>query len=119
MLPDGSGRHGGCRAKHRRSLRTSRHRADAHVLTVEELQPLREWSCLEHGAELGGKRFLSVWIELRRGELGPLDQLAEPREELWLERSHGQVASVGCRVDPVAGKSAREEARQRIATEAV
>ena len=103
----------------RRSLRQSRDRADADVLAVEELQPLGERPCLEDGAELGGERVLSVRIELARGELGPLDQLAEPCEELRLERPDRQVPSVGGRVDPVAGKTAREEAWERIAAQPV
>ena len=107
------------RAEHRRSLRARRDRADAHVLAVEELQPLGERPCLEHGAELGGERVLSIWVELARGELGPLDQLAQPREELRLERPHRQMPSVGGRVDPVAGEAAGEEARERITAQPV
>lgn len=119
MLPDGSGRHGGGRAKHRRSLRTSRDRANAHVFAVEELQPLGERPCLEHGGQLGSERVLTIRIELARGELGPSDQLAQPPEELGLERPHRQMPGVGGRVDPVAGKAAREEARERIAAQPV
>ena len=55
----------------------------------------------------------------RCGELGAFDQLAQPLEELRLERADGQVPGVGGRVDPVAGKPAGEEAWQRIAAEAV
>ena len=62
---------------------------------------------------------LSLGIELARGELGPLDQLAQPREELRLERPDRQVPSVCGRVDPVAGEAAREEARERITAQPV
>ena len=55
----------------------------------------------------------------RCGELGPLDQLAEPREELRLERPDRQMPSVGGRVDPVAGEAAGEKARERIAAQPV
>ena len=119
MLPDGSGRHGRCLAERGRSLRQGGDRADADVLAVEELEPLGERPCREDGAELGGERVLSVGVELARGELGTFDQLAQPHEELRLERPNGQLPGVGRRVDPVAGKPAREEARERIAAEAV
>ena len=119
MLPDGSGRHGHCLAERRRSLRQGGDRADADVLAVEELKPLGERPCLEDGAELGGERVLSVGVELARGELGAFDHRAQPLEELRLERPNGQVPGVGSRVDPVAGKPAREETWERIAAEAV
>ena len=99
--------------------RERRDRADADVLVVEELQPLGERPCLEHGAELGGERVLSIWIELGCRELRPLDQLAQPREELRLERPHRQMPIVGRPVDPVAGKAAGEEARERITAQPV
>ena len=55
----------------------------------------------------------------RSASSGPADQLAEPEEELRLERADGQLAPVGGRVDPVAGEAAGQEARERIAAEPV
>ena len=103
----------------RRSLRKRRDRADADVLAVEELQPLGERPRLEDGGELGCELLLPLGIELASGELGPLDQLAQPPEELRLERPDRQVPSVCGRVDPVAGEAAREEARERITAQPV
>ena len=52
-------------------------------------------------------------------QLGALDQLAEPEEELRLERADREVTPVGGLVDAVAGEAAGEKARQRVAAEPV
>ena len=52
-------------------------------------------------------------------ELGSAEELAEPREELRLERADGQMASVRCRVGAVAREPAGEHPRHRLSAEAV
>ena len=61
---------GVARAERRRSLRERRDRADAHVLAVEELQPLGERPCREDGAELGGERVLPFGSNWRAASSG-------------------------------------------------
>ena len=61
----------------------------------------------------------AVRVEVPLRELGPADHLAEPEEELGLERSDREPAAVRGLVDPVAGEAAREEARERVAVESV
>ena len=97
MLPDGSGRHGLCPPERGRSLRERRDRPDAHVLALEELQPLDKRLCREDGFEVGGERVLTVRLELACGELGPIDQLAEPRKNFG-----SSAPTVRCRASAVA-----------------
>ena len=52
-------------------------------------------------------------------EVGPLEQLAQPAEELRLEGTHREVAAVGGLVDAVAGEAAREEPLDRLPVEAM
>ena len=54
--------------------------------------------------ELRGERFLVV-VVLPICELGPVEELAQPREELRLERADRELAAVGGRVDAVAGEA--------------
>ena len=68
--------------------------------------------------QLVGECFL-VGVELALRELGTSDQLAQPAEERRLERRDGQPLFVGGRVDPVARKSAGEQAWHRLAREPV
>ena len=101
-----------------RGLGSRRNGPDAGVLAVEQLEPLRERPRGERRLELRGEIILSVG-ELPLGEVGPADQLTGPREELRLERAERQVASVGCRVDPVARKRAGQRPRARLLAEPV
>ena len=102
-----------------RALGERGHRPDADVLAVEELQPVVERAGGERRRELRAELLLRLGVEVALRELRAADHLAEPDEELRLERADGEPAAVGGRVDPVAGEAAREEARQRIAAEPV
>ena len=119
MLADPCRRPAGGRAELLGRLVERRDRSDADVLAVEQLEPGRERATREDRGELGCERLLAARVELARGELGPPDELAEPREELRLQRADGEVAPVGGLVDAVAGEPAREKARQRVAAQPV
>ena len=69
--------------------------------------------------ELRGELLLPVGLEVPLRQLRAADHLAEPEEELRLERADREPAAVGGLVDPVAGEAAGEEARQRVAAEPV
>ena len=73
----------------------------------------------ERRRELCGELLLRRGVEVALRELRPADHLAEPDEELGLERADRQVPAIGGRVDPVAGEATREEARLRVAAEPV
>ena len=60
-----------------------------------------------------------VLVVLAVGELRAAEKLGETAEELGLERADGEVASVGGRVDAVAGETARQESRDGLAAEPV
>ena len=96
-----------------------RDRADRDVLVRTELEPLVEATAREDAAERVRELLLRLGDEVQLGELGPPDHLAQPDEELRLERGDGELAPVGGAVDAVAGEPAGEEARQRIAAEPV
>jgi hypothetical protein len=56
---------------------------------------------------------LLILVVLALHELRPPDDLAQPREELRLERADRQVATVGTRVHRVAGEPLRQHGRPR------
>ena len=72
----------------------------------------------ERLGQLGRQRLL-VGIPLARGQVGAAQQVAQPREEPWLERRDGQVPGVGGGVDAVAGKPARDQARHGLAPDPI
>ena len=77
-------------------------------------QPVGQRARAEQLLELGKLR-----LERAAGQVGPLEQLAEPLPELGLERGHRQEPAVRRLVDPVAGDTAGEQARHRVAGQAV
>jgi TetR/AcrR family transcriptional regulator, fatty acid metabolism regulator protein len=99
-------------------LRQGCDRADADLLVLEEIEPLREASsreeCREHATQL-----VLVGRVLARSELGPAEELAGSDEEVRLERGERQEAPVGGRVRRVAGEAAGEQTRERVAAEPV
>ena len=82
-------------------------------------QPVLERAVANIAASSAREFLLRVGVVLALGELRSADHLAEPHEELRLERADGELAAVGGRVDPVAGQPAGEKARQRVAAEPV
>ena len=84
----------------------SRDRPHAHVFSVEQRQPLFQRLRRENVGERGGDVVL-VLVVLPVRELGPADELAEPREEPRLERGERQPPSVAARIDRVAGEAVR------------
>ncbi len=73
---------------------------DADVLVAEVVEPGGERTPGEDAGQLGRERFLIV-VVLAIGELRAVDELAEPAEELRLERADGEVAAVGRGIDAV------------------
>ena len=72
----------------------------------------------KHRCELRRERLLVV-VVLALAEIATLDELAEPPEELRLERADREVAAVGRFVDAVAGEPAREHPWDGLAAEPV
>ena len=92
--------------------------ADANVLVAEVREPVCEGARGEDRRELGRERVLIV-VVLAVREVDTIEELAQPLEELRLERPDREVATVRRRVDPVAREPAGEHARNRLAAEAV
>ena len=101
-----------------RGLGSRRDRADADLLAVEQLEPVRERARREHRLELPREIVLCVAV-LLLGELGPADQLAGPREELRLEgaRASGGVHRPSGR--PGSTQAPRSAAATRLLAEPV
>ena len=99
-----SGRSDGCVYRRQFGFVPRRDRPDCDVLSVEEVEPLRELTCLEELLQL------RVRVVLARHEIGPGDELAQSTPELRLERRDREEAAVRAAVDPVAGELARERA---------
>ena len=68
--------------------------------------------------EFGCKRFLIV-VVLAIGKLRAVEELAQPPEELRLERADGEVAAVGRGIDAVTRERAGEKPGHGLAAEAV
>ncbi len=83
------------------------------------LEPRLECARGEDRGQLGRERVLRVRDEMTLREVGPAEQLAEADEELRFQGRDGEVPAVGGLVDPVRGEPARQEARQRVAADAV
>jgi len=95
-----------------------RNRPDADLLVLEQGEPVRERASAEEAGELASKRSL-VGLVLPSRELRHVEELAGASEEDRLERREREVPAVGGRVRLVAGEAAREQTRQRVASEAV
>ena len=78
----------------------------------------RRGAAREDPRELACERLLILGV-LPVRELRPLDELAEPPEELRLERPDRDEAPVRRPVDPVAGEPAGEESRDGVPAEPV
>ena len=87
--------------------------------SLAELEPLVQRRLANTAPSSAASAVLRLGHEVQLDEVRTADHLAEPDEELGLERGHGEVAAVGRPVDPVAREPAREEARQRVAAQAV
>ena len=94
------------------------HRAYAHVLVAEALEPLVAAASCESRGQLGCERVL-IRAVLAIREVGPVDELAEAAEELRLERADGQLTPVRGLVDAVAGEAACEHPPHGLASEPV
>lgn len=88
------------------------------VFVAEQLEPARERSRCEDRRQVAGQALLILGV-LAVDQVGSLDELAEPAEELGLHGGHRQVPGVRRLVRPVAGDPAGEHARQGVAPEAV
>ena len=106
-------------AELRRRLRARRDGADAGVLAVEELEPLRQRTLPERGRQLAARVPPASPPYCRSAELRPADHLAHRREEPRLERREREPATVGRRVDAVARETPGEETVARVAAEAM
>ena len=99
-------------------LRARPDRPDADVLVAEVGEPVVEGASREDRRELRAELLL-ILVVLPIREVGAIEELAEPPEELRLERADGEVAPVCRRVDAVAGEPSREEPRHGLAAETV
>src|SRR5262245_58958744 len=81
-------------------------------------QPVIEVAHAEHGLGLAGD-YVLILVVLLLGELRAFEELAEASKELRLECADREPAPVGGLVGPVAGETARQHARHRLAAEAV
>ncbi len=106
------------RAEDRRRLGTRPDRPHADVLSVEQLEPGGERAGDQDLGELVRERLL-VGVVVSLGQRGPPEELAQPPEELRLERRNRDVPPVGRAVDAVAGEPAREQPRNGVASEPV
>ena len=88
----------------------------ADVLSVEQLEPGGEGAGEQDATELVCERLL-VRVVVPLGEVGPLEQLAQPSKELRLEGRDRQMPPVGRAVDAIAGETAREQPRDGVASE--
>jgi TetR/AcrR family fatty acid metabolism transcriptional regulator len=120
VLPEGRGPRGRRRlAELGRTLLERGHRSDHDVLGVEALEPGCQLFRGEGLRQGGAQRLLRLRVVLPLDQLLAADQLAEAPEELGLDRRNSEVAAVRCLVDGVAGEPAREEAFERLTSQAM
>eukprot|EP01137_Pigoraptor_chileana_P025412 Opistho-2@94888 len=82
------------------------HRRDAALRALEQGAPMRQRLAGDQRGHLGphGRGGPGVLEEMRGGQIGPLDHLAEFDPELGLQRANGEMAAIGRGVHAVAGQ---------------